>query len=62
MLNELFEGRVVYFEPGKIIEGSSVAVEFVRSMVPYTDNVLLLIAIGVVGLHVGLESSVTDLR
>ena len=54
ILKELFAGRVVYCEPGNIINGSSLIVEFVRSMFPYTDNVLLLIAIGVVGLHIGL--------
>jgi hypothetical protein len=42
MLKELFVGRTVNFEPGKIMNGSNLIVDLVRSMVPSTDNVWLL--------------------
>ena len=45
MLKKLFVGRTVYFEPGRIMKGSNLIVEFVRSMVPRTDNVSLVDAV-----------------
>jgi hypothetical protein len=43
MLKELFVGRTVYFEPGKIMNGFNLIVDLVRSMVPSTDSVWLLV-------------------
>jgi hypothetical protein len=34
---------MVYLEPGKIMKASNLTVDFVRSMVPRTDNVLLVV-------------------
>src|SRR5438128_701343 len=44
MLQELFVGRTVYFEPCKTKNGSNVRVVLLRSIVPRTDNVWLLVA------------------
>jgi hypothetical protein len=34
---------MVYLEPGKVMKASNLTVDFVRSMVPRTDNVLLVV-------------------
>jgi len=43
MLQELFVGRTVYLEPGKTMNGPKLMVDLVRSIVPITDNVWLLV-------------------
>jgi heptaprenylglyceryl phosphate synthase len=46
MLKELFTGRNVYFEPGRTMNGFKATVDFVKSIVPRTDNVLLVVVGG----------------
>ena len=50
MLKELFVGLSVNFEPGKIMNGSNLILELVKSMVPSTDNVWLLAVDNISGL------------
>jgi hypothetical protein len=40
ILNELFSGHVVYFEPHRIIKGSGLTLEFINSKLSFIDNVL----------------------